>query len=170
MNATAPLARAGMQHLRVNIADLAAASGSASISTIGLGSCVAIVLHDVRSGVGALAHVLLPNRALSMRQDIPGKFPSTAIPAMLARMRELGSKHDVSARIIGGASMFAPLVSAGALPLGARNIAAARAACAAHGIAVTGEDVGGSHGRSVYFDVRDGSVLVRSLAMGDVAL
>jgi chemotaxis protein CheD len=159
-----------MKQIRVGIADYAAASGSVSIATMALGSCIAIVLHDVRAGVGALAHVLLPNPALSNRQDLPGKFSSTAIPAMLLRMRELGSKYSVSARIVGGASMFAPLVAAGALPLGARNIAAARAACGAHGITVLGEDVGGTHGRNVFLNVRDGSVLVRSLSMGDVAL
>lgn len=159
-----------MKQIRVSIADYAVSAGKVTLATIGLGSCVAIILHDVRAGVGALAHVLLPNQALSTVRDVPGKFAATAVPAMLTRMRELGARNDVGAKIVGGSSMFASLLPAGALPLGARNIVAARAACAANGIAVLAEDVGGTHGRSVYLNVRDGSVLVRSMAMGDVSL
>jgi len=159
-----------VKQIRVHIADYAVSAGQVTLATIGLGSCVAIVLHDTLASVGALAHVLLPNEAMSSNRNVPGKFAASAVPAMLVRMRELGARDPIGARIVGGASMFASLLPAGALPLGTRNIAAARAACAAHGVAVVGEDVGGSHGRSVYLDVRNGSVLVRSLAMGDVSL
>lgn len=159
-----------MKQIRVNIADYAVSAGPVTLATIGLGSCVAIVLHDSQNGVGALAHVLLPNEALSTQHDMPGKFASTALPAMLVRMRELGAREGIGARLVGGSSMFASLLPAGAPPLGTRNIAAARAACLKHGIPVLGEDVGGSHGRSVYLDVRAGSLLVRSLAKGDVTL
>ena len=159
-----------MKQIRVNIADYAVSAGPITLATIGLGSCVAIVLHDAHAGVGAMAHVLLPNEALSIQRDMPGKFASTALPAMLTRMRELGARDGIGARLVGGSSMFGSLLLAGAPPLGTRNIAAARAACMAHGVPVVGEDVGGSHGRSVYLDVRKGALLVRSLAKGDVAL
>lgn len=159
-----------MKQIRVNIADYAVSAGKITLATIGLGSCVAIVLHDAQNGVGALAHVLLPNEALSSNRDVPGKFAATAVPAMLTRMRELGAKDPIGARIVGGSSMFASLLPANAPAMGTRNVVAARAACAAHGLSVLGEDVGGSHGRSVYLDVKEGRVLVRSLAMGDVNL
>lgn len=159
-----------MKQIRVNIADYAVSAGKVTLATIGLGSCVAIVLHDVRAGIGGLAHVLLPNEALSSRHDSPGKFAATALPAMVTRMRELGSRNDIAARLVGGASMFASLIPNAGPSLGSRNVVAARNACAANGVAVVGEDVGGSHGRSVYFDVKAGGVLVRSLAVGDVTL
>lgn len=159
-----------MKQIRVNIADYAVSAGPITLATIGLGSCVAIVLHDACAGVGAMAHVLLPNEALSRERDTPGKFASTAVPAMLTRMRELGARDGIGARLVGGASMFGSLLPVGAPPLGTRNIAAARAACLANGVPVIGEDVGGSHGRSVYLDVKQGALLVRSLAKGDVAL
>jgi chemotaxis protein CheD len=66
--------------------------------------------------------------------------------------------------------MFAQLLPNGAVPLGARNVSAARAACAAAGIPIVAEDTGGGHGRSVYFDVAEGRVRVRSVACGDVDL
>ena len=159
-----------MKQIRVNIAELAVSAAPITLATIGLGSCVAIVLHDARAGVGAMAHVLLPSEALSTNRHLPGKFAASAVPVMLTRMRELGARDGIGARIVGGSSMFASLLPAGAPPLGTRNIAAARAACLAHGVPVVGEDVGGSHGRSVYLDVKQGALLVRSLAKGDVSL
>jgi len=92
------------------------------------------------------------------------------VPAMLRRMRELGAEGDVDARLVGGASMFSPLLAPGSLSLGARNVAATHAACAAAGVPVVAEDVGGAHGRSMYFDLATGRLLVRSMRAGDVSL
>ncbi len=159
-----------MTQITVNIADYAVGAGSLTLVTLGLGSCVAIVLHAADARVGALAHVLLPNVNLSAQQATPAKCPATAVPAMVRRMRELGARDDIVARLVGGASMFTPLLQPGTLSLGARNVAATHAACAAAGIPIRGEEVGGAHGRSVYFDVATGEVLVRSMQVGDVRL
>lgn len=156
--------------ITVGIADYAVGEQGATLATIGLGSCVAIALHAPAARIGALAHVLLPNALLSASHTAPGKFASTVLPVMLRRMRELGAIEEVGARLVGGASMFAGLLAPGAVSLGSRNIAAARAACAAHDIKVIAEDVGCAHGRSVYLDVDAGTLLVRSMQMGDVLL
>ena len=49
--------------------------GKDILVTIGLGSCVAILLHDPAAWVGGMAHVLLPSPALSRKDDNPAKFP-----------------------------------------------------------------------------------------------
>jgi chemotaxis protein CheD len=154
----------------VGIADLTAGAQDITLVTIGLGSCLAIALHDRAHRVGALAHVLLPHHALTADTPSAGKAASTAVPAMLARMRALGATHEIDARLVGGASMFAPLLAPGAISLGARNVQAARAACAAHDIPIVGEAVGGDFGRSVYFDVSTGRVHVRTVRGEDVYL
>lgn len=156
--------------ITVKIADHAVATGAEQLVTIGLGSCVAIALYNRDAQVGALAHVLLPNTTHWNTAVSVGKFAATAVPAMLQRMRELNANGRVDARLIGGATMFAPLSSTGALSLGTRNVIAARAACFAANIDVVAEDVGGAHGRSVYFDVADGAVLVRAMLRADVLL
>jgi chemotaxis protein CheD len=138
--------------------------------TTGIGSCVAIALHDAESRVGGLAHVLLPHAALASRPSRPGKFPATAVPAMLARMRELGANGEISARLIGGASMFGGLLPSGAVGLGVRNVKAARQACVEHALPVVAEAVGGTMGRSVFFDVATGKVQVRTVRGDDVEL
>ena len=159
-----------MTQITVRVSDYAVAADDTMLVTNGIGSCVAIALYERGARVGALAHVLLPNEMLTAFHETPAKSASTAVPVMVRRIRELKGDGEIEARLIGGASMFAALLIPGALSLGARNIAAARSACAAADIKVVAEDVGGDHGRSVFFNVEDGSLLVRSVAKGDVQL
>jgi chemotaxis protein CheD len=51
----------------VRVADLRVGANDDVLVTIGLGSCVAIMLHDATAKVGGLAHVLLPSQALTIR-------------------------------------------------------------------------------------------------------
>lgn len=152
-----------MTQKSVGIADLAVGAGDLTLFTVGLGSCVAIVLHDAECCVGGLAHVLLPHLALTAGAPKAGKVPSLAVPEMITRMRSLGASSEIRARLVGGASMFAPLLAPGSSGLGIRNVQAARAACAAADLPIVGEAVGGDFGRSVFFDVRTGRVDVRTV-------
>ncbi len=154
----------------VKVADYAVAA-SGTIATIGLGSCVAIILYDGVARVGGMAHVLLPNEAMSRGRSNPAKFPSTAVPLLLSEMRLLGAKPErVRAKIVGGASMFATLIPAGGINIGERNIAAVRGALSEVKIPIVAEDVGSDHGRSVFLFIDDGRVEVRSLKKGSRVL
>lgn len=155
-----------MSEIRVRVADHAVAKGKVVIATIGLGSCIAIMLYDLDSGIGGLAHVLLPSMSLSRDTENRAKFPETAVPLMLDEMRALGARGTILAKLAGGASMFSALIPAGGVNIGERNILASRQALAANGIPLVGEDTGGEHGRSVYLHVDEGRVLVRSLKRG----
>ena len=159
-----------MTDLRVRVADYAVAKGNDVISTIGLGSCVAIVIYDRQTRVGGMAHVLLPSEGLSRDKDNRAKFPGTAVPLLLEEMRKLGARGPFTAKIAGGASMFGALIPAGGINMGERNVVSARQALSEAGIPLAAQDVGGDYGRSVYFHLDDGRVLVRSLKSGDRAL
>ncbi|HEY0928332.1 MAG TPA: chemotaxis protein CheD [Gemmatimonas sp.] len=159
-----------MNQVSVGIADLAVGAGDLMLVTMGLGSCVAIVLHDAETRIGALAHVLLPHVAHTATASSAGKVPSSAVPVMLQRMRDLGATGEVQARLIGGASMFTPMLAQGAASMGARNVQACRLACVSHGIPIVGEAVGGERGRSVHFNVHSGRVDVRTVLGGDLVL
>ena len=156
--------------IRVKVADYAVASNG-TISTIGLGSCVAIVLHDPAAQVGAMAHVLLPNEAMSRDKTNPAKFPTTAVPLLLAEMKSKGAQLErIRAKIIGGASMFGNLIPAGGINIGERNVTAVREVLAKTGIPIIAEDTGSDYGRSVYLYVLSGRVEVRSLRKGSRVL
>lgn len=156
--------------VRVKVADYAVAS-EGLITTVGLGSCVAIVLYDAVARVGGLAHVLLPNAALSRDRSNPAKFPATVVPIVLDEMQRRGAVPGrIRAKIAGGASMFGNLAASGGINIGERNVTAVREVLADRRIEIVGEDTGSDHGRSVYFYLADGRVEVRSVRKGSRVL
>jgi chemotaxis protein CheD len=151
----------------VRVADLRTGTGEDILVTIGLGSCVAILLHDRVARVGGLAHVLLPSPALTRKDTNPAKFPQTALPKLLELMGQHGaSARRITARLVGGASMFAGLAQPGTIQMGERNIVASRQALYQHGLALTAEATGGDYGRTVKLWVADGRLEVTSVAHG----
>ena len=159
-----------MTEIRVKVADYAVAQGDVVITSVGLGSCVAIALYDARTSIGGLAHILVPSPALSRDTSNPAKFPSTAVPLLVEEMRRRGASSGITAKIAGGASMFASLIPAGGINMGERNAVATRQALQDAGVPLLAEDVGGEHGRSVYFHLQDGRLEIRSLKIGNSVL
>lgn len=153
--------------LIVRVADLRTGSDQDILMTVGLGSCVAIVLHDPMARVGGMAHILLPSPGLSRQDSNPAKFPQTAMPRLLELMAQLGaSPRRMSGRLVGGASMFASMAAPGTIQMGERNVVACRQALYQHGIALTGEATGGDYGRTVRLWVSDGRLEVSSVSHG----
>lgn len=146
------------------MADWAADQGTSDLLTLGLGSCVAIMLYDKETKVGAMAHVLLPSRSLARDATNPAKFPETAVPLLIQRMTQLGADpRRMVAKLAGGASMFAALMTPGTIQMGERNIVASRNALRDAAIPIVGEAVGGGQGRSVRFHLADGSIEIRTV-------
>jgi chemotaxis protein CheD len=151
----------------VRVAELRAGRGEVVLATLGLGSCIAIVLHDPVAVIGGLAHILLPSRSLSRAGDNPARFPQSAIPRLLEEMVALGADpRRMVARLVGGASMFANLVPAGSMQMGDRNVIASREVLHQLAVPIVAEAVGGQEGRSVWFHVAEGRLLVRSVGHG----
>ena len=148
----------------MKVADWAAERGDGVLVTLGLGSCVAIMLYDAETKAGAMAHVLLPS--ISLARDITNraKFPETAVPMLVERLKALGADpRRLVAKLAGGASMFGQLVTPGTIQMGERNVLASRSALRTAAIPIVREAVGGERGRTVRFHVRDGRVEIRSV-------
>jgi len=155
------------RELVVRVADLLSGTADDVLVTVGLGSCVAIMLHDPEARVGGMAHVLLPTPVLSRKDSNPAKFPQTAIPRLLELMVADGAKPQrITARLAGGASMFAALVPPGTIQMGERNLVAARQVLSLHGVPLIAEAVGGDYGRTVRLRICDGRVEVSTVAHG----
>lgn len=146
------------------------------LASFGLGSCVAVALYDDKKGIGGLAHIMLPDSSAMTKKGNPGKFADTAIKAMVEEMERLGSKRrDIRAKIAGGACMFTipgavnPRNVPGpclGMQIGERNIEAARKALEELKIPLVAEDVGGSYGRTMRFNIADGKVVISSIKYG----
>jgi chemotaxis protein CheD len=155
------------RELLVRVAELRTGTADDVLVTVGLGSCVAILLHDAEARVGGLAHVLLPSPALARLDGNPAKFPQSAVPHLLQLMTAAGARQDrITARLAGGASMFASLAPPGTVQMGERNLVAARQALGSSGVPLVGEAVGGDFGRTVRLRVRDGTVEISTVFHG----
>jgi chemotaxis protein CheD len=113
---------------------------------------------------GAMAHVLLPSRSLAHDTSNLAKFPESAVPLLVERLKALGAEpRRLVAKLAGGASMFSQLMTPGTIQMGERNIVASRNALRAASIPIVREAVGGERGRSIRFHVKDGRVEIRSV-------
>lgn len=150
--------------IKVGVGELAVTDGDAVLTTSGLGSCVAVALLDPDTGVGGLAHVMLPDSALRP-DDPPTKFADTAIPHLVDAVVDAGaSRRRLRAKFAGGSDLFE--FSGVGERIGERNAAGVRRALAEAEIPVDGSDTGGDYGRTVTLDPRVGTVRVET-ADGD---
>ena len=154
----------------VRMGELAVASRDEVLAAVGLGSCIGVALIDERSAIAGLAHVLLPEPS-SGREGGPGRFATTAVPALMQEVVRAGAARDrLVAKMAGGASMFSGLSNNGIAAVGQRNAAAVRRALEQLGIPLVGEDVGGTWGRTVHVQASDGAYIVSNVLRDDVVL
>lgn len=140
----------------VGMGQIAAGQAPQRIRAI-LGSCIGVALYHQGRKTGVMAHVVLPESA--GRDGAPGKFADTAVPGMLAILREQGlPTYGLTAKLAGGANMFN---GSGPLRIGDANAEAVTAALKKAGVPVAGRDVGGTHGRRVEFDCASGEMTVQ---------
>jgi len=155
----------------VRVSELIVTDAPATLVAVALGSCVAVALHDPSTGVGGLAHVLLPSQAMGRISGMPGRYAQTAVPTLLERMIARGARAPaIVARLVGGASMFVSLTPPGTIQMGDRNVLAAREALHRNGIRLVGEAVGGDFGRTVEFDLTTGKITIGSYNRGGQVL
>lgn len=148
----------------------------AVMASVGLGSCVVLMLYDPGPRIGGLAHILLPSSPVrsaggygqQCRQNlIPGNsvylYADTALRALFKEMTVLGaSLGTLYARIAGGAKMFTDADQSGN-GMGVRNILSIKRLLTREKIVLIGEDTGGCRGRSVDFHLDSGRVLVSTI-------
>jgi chemotaxis protein CheD len=148
----------------IGLGEWAVLREAGALACLGLGSCVALILDDRDARVGGLAHVVLPSPSLSRERTNPARFADTAVPFLINEMVRAGAvRGRITARLAGGASLFAALTAPGTVQIGQRNVLAARTELAAAGVTIVAEAVGGELGRSVWFEVGTGIVTVRSV-------
>ncbi|HEY2824993.1 MAG TPA: hypothetical protein VGI83_05560 [Gemmatimonadales bacterium] len=157
--------------ISVGVGASASLQGPGTLVAPGLGSSVAVLLHDSARQVGGVAHVGLPSRSLAREHGNLGRFAETAVPRLLDEVVARGAdRRDVVARLVGGAALFNDLLPSGSIHMGQRNVAACRAVLRVLGVPVVGEAVSGSAGHAVRFDVGRGTVTVSSPLAGDQTL
>jgi chemotaxis protein CheD len=146
--------------IHIGIGEFKVAS-SGILTCRGLGSCVGTALYDAKSKIGGLAHIMLPDSTQVEGHGKPTKFADKAIEMMLAKMISVGAKKNfVEAKIAGGAIMFSSAETT--RDIGERNVVAVRNKLEKEGIKLAAEDTGGTHGRTIEFDIASGMLTVKT--------
>jgi chemotaxis protein CheD len=139
----------------IRMGEMAVSMNDGHLRTL-LGSCIGLALFDGDLKVGGLAHMVLPQSRGPT--DTPGKYVDSAIPSLLRDMQRVaGRSLDLTARIAGGANMFATEVTR---TIGVQNIEATERALAELGIPIVGRHCGGEQGRRMSLDTTTGLITI----------
>lgn len=151
--------------VRVGIADMDTVREPDKIRTLGLGSCVGIVIYDETKKIAGMAHILLPDSGVTKQNPInQAKYADTAIPLLVEKLVDMGARrYAMKAKIAGGAEMFKADNSSELLRIGPRNVEASLEELEKLRIPVIAKDVGGSIGRTIEFDPATSLLKIRKV-------
>ena len=153
-----------MSMIKVGMADFNICKAPDAITTLGLGSCVGIALYDQKRKVAGLAHIMLPDSTTVKNNSNIAKFADTGIDACIDMMIKNGaSRIGLTAKIAGGAQMFAFGSNNDMLRIGERNVEAVRRKLKTLGIRILAEDTGKSYGRTIECYPQTGELLIKAV-------
>ena len=152
----------------LGMADLMVVSAPIKLITLGLGSCIGLVVYDSFAKIAGMAHIMLPDSRGLHGSEKVGKFADTAVPAIIEEMLKKGAtRARIKAKIAGGAQMFSlPGASAEFLTVGAKNVSETRKRLQSMGIALVASDTGGNKGRTIEFSTSNWMLKVKTLGKG----
>ncbi|MGA2185525.1 MAG: chemotaxis protein CheD [Bryobacteraceae bacterium] len=147
----------------VNTADCKV-SGDPDVTlvTYGLGSCIAVVVHDPATKVSGMLHFMLPDSSIdrARAEANPYMFADTGIPRLIDAVCERGAnKRHLSIWAVGGAQV---LDRENCFQIGKRNHLAVRKILWKGGLFVGSEDVGGTLSRTVRLEAASGRLVIYS--------
>lgn len=150
--------------IKVGMADMNICQAPDSITTLGLGSCVGVVLYDAKKKFAGMVHVMLPDSTAIRNNENVAKFADSGICELLKRMESQGTNRSLlTAKIAGGAQMFAFSSTNDMLRVGDRNVEAVKNVLRNLGIRIIAEDTGQNFGRTIEFFPATGELLIKSV-------
>lgn len=149
--------------ITVNISDARASADPAVIlATYSLGSCIGVCLYDPVAHIAGMLHYQLPSASLDANraQENPCMFADSGMKYLLEQVAALGAQPKrMKVKIAGAAQM---LNDGNLFNIGRRNHTAIRKILWQHGLFMDKEEIGGTAPRTLYMNVSDGSVLIKS--------
>jgi chemotaxis protein CheD len=156
-----------MDVVRVGMADLRVVESPLVLSTLGLGSCVGIILYDPIKKIAGLAHIMLPDSNNVSNNINKAKFADTAIIELINEMEKKGAKKErLVSKIAGGAQMFEFKGKTDLMRIGERNVEAVKKNLKKFNINLIAEDTGGNYGRTIEFDSNTGKLYIKTIGQG----
>ncbi len=154
-----------MRIITIGVAEYKIAGSPDKIVTLGLGSCIGLVLYDPIVRIGGMVHIMLPTASAHSTVTNRFKFADTAIVDMIDLVVKAGaSRTRLRSKIAGGAHMFKTSGTIDIMNVGQRNIAMCRKVLEENRIVLEGEDTGGSSGRSIEFCFENSTLSIRTVS------
>lgn len=151
------------QRVVIGVGDMSVSNNQAiTLSTYGLGSCVAVVAYDPLMKVGGLLHAMLPESSISPEKarTQPAMFVDTGMPILMRAL--LGMKAEprrLRIFLTGGASV---LCMNDMFKIGERNVRATMQHLMQLGIPVAFSAVGGTINRTVHLVIGTGAITLKT--------
>ncbi|MCR5797193.1 MAG: chemotaxis protein CheD [Eubacterium sp.] len=156
--------------ITVGLSDFKICKSPQKIVTIGLGSCVGVIIYDKSTKTCGMAHVMMPDSTKFPQENNKLKFADICLSRMIESLLESGvHKIELIAKIAGGACMFGESHDNPLIDIGAQNVEAVRTFLENNRIPIVAEDVGGDYGRTLEFDPSNGELRIRT-AMGEQSI
>jgi len=150
--------------IKVGMADMKFCHAPDAITTLGLGSCVGVVIYDATAKIAGLVHVMLPDSTKIKNNENKAKFADTGIEEMVRQVVAAGAaKSRLKAKIAGGAQMFAFQNKSEMIRIGDRNVEATKKKLAELKIPILAQDTGDSYGRTVIFYPETGDFVIKAV-------
>ncbi|MEG2667368.1 MAG: chemotaxis protein CheD [Lachnospiraceae bacterium] len=154
----------------VGIAEMKITRSEGTLITYALGSCIGITFYDPMIRLGALVHIMLPER-MSATDDKIYKYADTGIRETLSKVKAFGGvPARLECKIAGGAKMFELKGGSDLGNIGLRNSTMVKDILRAERIRLCAQDVGENYARTMSMDVNTGKVTIRTFGRAEVIL
>jgi chemotaxis protein CheD len=115
-----------------------------------IGSCIGVAAFEIKSGVGALAHIMLPGSSLNTGLSYNTKYAADAVSDMLFKMTRLGAKSGhIEACLVGAGNVLQDKNDRVCVNL----ICSVSEVLREHQIRIVAEALGGVMRRCVFIDI-----------------
>jgi chemotaxis protein CheD len=158
-----------MKIITIGIAESRIAKSPDKLVTLGLGSCVGLVLYDPVNKISGMIHIMLPTAPGGMAVTNINKFADTGIVELIRTLVAAGAlRSRLVAKAAGGAHMFNSAYNNDVINVGQRNVEMCRKILRENGISVVAEDTGGTSGRSIEFSCESSKLQIRTVSPRNV--
>ncbi len=158
-----------MKTITLGIAELRIAQSPDKLATLGLGSCVGLVIYDPVSKISGMIHIMLPTAPRGVVVASKYKYADTGIIELIRLLTAQGAlRSRLVAKAAGGAHMFNASYNNDVINIGQRNIEMCQKVLKESSIALIAEDTGGSSGRSIEFCCESSKLEIRTVSPRNV--
>ena len=144
------------KNIDVSTGEVKSGNHQTILESNGIGSCVVVVAYDSVKRNGALAHVMLPGRALKKDEGQKTKYASDAIEELINQLKSIGTNEkDIEACLAGGGNVLKEVNCT----IGIDNLVSVEKELLKEGIPIKDRAVGGTERRTVALDTEKGIVI-----------